>query len=255
MAKAEHKVIKSENKGLNSLILNLMAYAVTAIGIILTHGGPSKIEYINYLSWISYPIFAFLIAVGFDETSSKFRYFLRLLLFAALSEIPYDYLKTGSIFSIDGQNGMFTLCLGYLVLWVIWYIDKKTKNIVLCGVVMYGLGLGLYWVSRYFDFECYSFGIMFIVMFYLSRHCKYPRLLQIGFIAFLVLVVSSENSLTFIIGDIQYSMPFRAYSLVSVILVWLYNEKQGPNKLWLTISQYCFYPVILGVACILEYLV
>ena len=52
---------------------------------------------------IAFPVFAFLIAEGFAHTRSRTRYFLNLLGFALLSEIPW-YLLNG----YDGtHNVMF----------------------------------------------------------------------------------------------------------------------------------------------------
>lgn len=61
---------------------------------------------------IAFPVFAFLIAEGFANTRSRTRYFLTLLGFAIVSEIPWFLLN-----GIDGtHNVMFTLFLGVAAL-------------------------------------------------------------------------------------------------------------------------------------------
>ena len=61
---------------------------------------------------IAFPVFAFLVAEGFAHTRNRMRYFLSLLLFAVISEVPW-YLLNGA----DGtHNVMFTLALGVAAL-------------------------------------------------------------------------------------------------------------------------------------------
>lgn len=70
---------------------------------------------------LAVPVFAFLLYEGFRHTSDFRKYLLRVLAFAALSEIPYDFAMGGTLFDPSRQNGMFTL--------------------VVCLVMLYGLGL------------------------------------------------------------------------------------------------------------------
>lgn len=63
------------------------------------------------------PIFAFLLAEGMEHTQNFGRYFLRVLALAAVSEIPYDLVVEGSVFSLSAQNPAFGLALGLIVLY------------------------------------------------------------------------------------------------------------------------------------------
>ena len=61
---------------------------------------------------IAFPVFAFLIAEGFRHTRNRRKYFLQLLFFAVISEVPW-YLLNGA----DGtHNVMFTLALSVVAL-------------------------------------------------------------------------------------------------------------------------------------------
>ena len=81
---------------------------------------------------IAFPVFAFLVSEGFAHTRNRMRYFLSLLLFAAISEVPW-YLLNGA----DGtHNVMFTLALGVAALAV---FDEWRGVLII--VVFYLLGM------------------------------------------------------------------------------------------------------------------
>lgn len=66
---------------------------------------------------LAFPLFAFLIAEGFCRTRSFQRYLLRLLLCAALSEVPFNLLRSGGPVDPAHQNVLWTFCIALAVLW------------------------------------------------------------------------------------------------------------------------------------------
>ena len=63
------------------------------------------------------PVFAFLLVEGFQHTSSFKRYLLTMLGFAVVSEIPYDLAMSGSLWSLNSQNSLFTLSICLIMLY------------------------------------------------------------------------------------------------------------------------------------------
>lgn len=76
---------------------------------------------------LAFPIFIFLLLEGFQYTHNRFLYIGRLLLFAIISEIPFDLavnlstnsILKGHVLEFTSQNVFFTLAIGMIVLTVL----------------------------------------------------------------------------------------------------------------------------------------
>ena len=72
------------------------------------------------------PIFAFLLVEGFIHTSNYGRYLGAVLLCGIVSEIPYDLAMSGQLFTMDGQNVMFTYGICLVMLYGLNRMRQKT---------------------------------------------------------------------------------------------------------------------------------
>jgi heme/copper-type cytochrome/quinol oxidase subunit 4 len=89
------------------------------------------------------PIFAFLLVEGFLKTSSYHKYLLSMVLFALISEIPYDLAMSQKFFDWSSQNALITMSLCLLMLYFLQMIKGKRGAfsivaqiaIVVCAVV------------------------------------------------------------------------------------------------------------------------
>ncbi|MBQ6263615.1 MAG: TraX protein [Clostridia bacterium] len=115
---------------------------------------------------IAFPIYVFLLVEGFHHTHNRKAYGTRLLVFALISEIPWDLEHSGSFFFWK-QNVFFTLFLGYLGLCLIERLkkeDNRFKNTLLL--------LTVFLISVFLRADYGFAGFGFILLFGLFRN--YP---------------------------------------------------------------------------------
>lgn len=172
---------------------------------------------------LSVPVFAFLLAEGFQRTSNFRRYLLTVLAFAVVSEVPYDLAMYGQIWSFEGQNAMLTCAICLLMLYGLREFDGK-KGAVPWLMRLVILLAALLWNGL---LRC-AFGtvtILLVAIYYLLRDRKRERVL-LGCVA----------------SAFYITAPLTGFAL------WNYNGERGAvrNKYLF----YAFYPVhllVLGV--------
>ncbi len=184
---------------------------------------------------LSFPLFAWLIANGAYHTKNIKAYLLRLLIFAGLSQIPF-YLAFSLINPIDvGSNIFVTLFLGLLAIYAIQKISNKflwAMAVIICAITALILGS---------DYG--AAGVFSIVGFYLFfKRMKtliiYQALIYLLFFTIPALIQYSETGYMSVIGL------FQPAGLVSLLFIWMYNQKEGTKAKFLF---YAFYPLHLLV--------
>lgn len=110
---------------------------------------------------LAFPIFAFLVVEGFVHTRDRLKYGRNLLLFAFISELPWNLIHAGT-WHYPGQNVFFTLFLGYIGLCCLSYWNEES--------VKKGIGLLLLLAVSFKLHADYGYrGFAFILMLYALR--------------------------------------------------------------------------------------
>lgn len=112
---------------------------------------------------IAFPIFCFLLTEGFRHTRSKQRYALNLLLFAILSELPYNLFNTGSL-QYANQNVFFTLLLGFLG---IWMLSRFREMPLRSALAVIGLGVCANLLKADYGWDGY---LLILLLYALCEH-------------------------------------------------------------------------------------
>ena len=170
---------------------------------------------------LAFPIFAFLIVEGFRKSHNLFKYVLRLLILAILSEIPYDLMVFNEIFTIrcfEVQNVIFTYIVGLFMLIVIKYVNSFSLILSVFPALIAGL-------STYFLRADYAIeGIILIYVFYMLRN-------DINLMCLTLIVITFFMSLENYYGA----------AILSVAFIYLYDGNK--SELDFRKVRYLFYPL------------
>ena len=187
----------------------------------------------HYFGRIAFPIFAFQISEGYDKTKNLKNYFLRLGIFAILSEVPFAlYFETWSL------NIFFTLFLGLLAI----LIYDKSKN----KVLGFSTFIIISSIAQFIDTDYGAYGVCIIFLFFIFKNHK--LLMNLSFISatfvrYSILLIDSNFYFPYFIASIATSL--------SLIFINLYNGNQGKKVKY---ALYVFYPVHLLILCLIKYL-
>ncbi len=122
---------------------------------------------------IAFPIYCFLLVEGFEHTRDRMKYAARLLLFAAVSELPFDLLFKGSILEFSYQNVFFTLFFGVVVMMGIQAIGERFygKPVVSAVLTWIVIAAGMA-AAQFANTDYAAIGVFCIVVIYLCRKKK-----------------------------------------------------------------------------------
>lgn len=190
---------------------------------------------------LAFPIFAFQLAEGFLRTSDRRRYAGRLLVFALLSEIPFNYLVVAGPVYPFHQNVMFTLLLGLLAIGSIETLrQERTWRALLRCLVQVLLCLLLATVL-FVDYG--ATGVLTVLVFYLFRGFPFAWVGQLaGMVLLHIVTFRGEVLLLSVLGH-TLSFPTQGFAVLALLPIWLYNGKKGSGGAYLQWGAYLFYPL------------
>ena len=77
---------------------------------------------------MGFPLFVFLLVEGSHYTQNKLRYLRNMVIFALISEVPFDLaLVSGSFWDFSHQNVFFTLLFGLCFIFLADYVKEKEE--------------------------------------------------------------------------------------------------------------------------------
>lgn len=120
---------------------------------------------LQLLGGMAVPLFAFLLVEGFRHTSDYRRYLLSVVLFAALSEIPYDLAMYQKVWEPAGQNALCSMAVSLLMLYFLRMTESAGRAAGILAKLLIVTG-GVVWVSLFR--AQYGLGIVLLTaVFYL----------------------------------------------------------------------------------------
>lgn len=242
-------------KKYNGLTANTLKL-IAMITMLIDHAGASLIwqmvtkkdevyilyRTMRYIGRLAFPIYCFFIVEGLIHTRNVKKYLIRLLIFAFVSEVPFDYALLGK-FTMTYQNVFFTLALGLVCIWGFQFIEEKLPEYlwqkwkiksgeklpvsfwqILCKVVVL---MVTYQAAEWMHTDYGGFGVAIIAVLYLLRknHATQCMAGAVGFY-------------------------WEVTAPLSFVLLYFYNGEKGKpvNKFLF----YGFYPIHLAVLAVVR---
>ena len=156
-----------EKTGIDSFILHILAMVFMLCDHLWATLLPGQ-EWLTCIGRLAFPIFAFMIAEGYAYTSNVKKYRGRLLIFALLSEIPFNLIMGSSLIYPFHQNVLWTFLLGLLSLQIIEKA-RKTERKWLLALTVVLVVLGDYVLGTLTMVDYNAAGVLTVLLFYFFR--------------------------------------------------------------------------------------
>jgi hypothetical protein len=195
---------------------------------------------------LSFPLFAWLIANGAHHTHNIKKYLKRLFLLALISQVPFTIANQNIGAPLLYLNVVFTLFLGLLA---IYYIKKTSSYLAWLSIA----GICAL-IADIINSDYGAAGVLSVVAFYIFFTHKtvltIAQMTILCIIPYIVLLCEKKyhTDLSFFYMD----SIFESIGLLSLSLIFLYNNKEGPQQKYLF---YIFYPIQYICIALMQYIV
>lgn len=228
---------------MTSFVLKIIAM----VSMFIDHLGDGIFKHftvMNLIGRIAFPIFAFQISEGYAHTKNLKKYFLRLFLFAIISQIPFSLFLSTYTDSFY-LNIFCTLFVGLLAIFIYDKIlkvnfaisknEKVDKYFKMTFGIIVAIILATFAQICHFDYG--FFGVTIIFLFYLFKNNKLAMV-----ISFITSCIIKFGISIILYGyNIAYVL-LCIFTILPIVFILLYNGKQGKKVKYLL---YLFYPVHL----------
>ena len=212
-------------------------------------------EWLTCVGRIAFPIFAFMAVEGYFHTHNLKKYLLRMLVFAVISEVPFDLMYGGTWFYPVHQNVIWTLMMGLAGIHLMETVRKKKSTFVyiLVSAIVVILG-GLLGTLSMVDY--YGIGVLTVFIFYFFRGRKWWCLLG-QMLALYWVNVELLGGLMYPIRlfGMEFELCQQGLALLALLPIWLYRGRQGYHSKPFQYFCYAFYPMhMLVIVLVLNFI-
>lgn len=211
-------------------------------------------QWMTQVGRLAFPIFAFQIAEGYTHTSSKKRYMLHMLVFALISEIPFNLMMGGELLGPFHQNVMFTFLLALAFLRLIDRVRALRIHVVFRLALIGGICALSVAVGTLTFVDYYGFGVLTVLIFYIAKLMPKRYLEMAVQVAGLWAINWVFMGGRVLILPNGFEFPQQALALLSLLFIWAYNGKKSlsgkADKVFQYVS-YAFYPAHILILSLL----
>lgn len=201
---------------------------IAIITMTVDHIGAVLYPDCTFLRWIgrlSFPLFAYLLILGIRNTSNIKKYFIRLFIFALISQIPF-FLAIGTG-PFDHLNIFFTLSSGLVFV----YYFRKGSMIAFFPII----------ISSLFPFDYGIYGIATIGCMYFLVKNKNFGIILLFFLNIFFLIQSQSQFLSL------FSLPLILVHNRGSLMGKAKLEKNLNISFWRKYFFYIYYPLHLSI--------
>ena len=195
-----------------------------------------KFSYFNYIGRLAFPIFAFQISEGYLHTKNIKKYYIRLIIFALISQVPYMLFLSYFTSNLT-LNVFFTLLFGLTAILIYDKLNNKFLGII--------LAICLAIVSQVIKCEYGFFGVSIIFLFYIFKNNRIFMNISYILAVFIYYLPRLIKTNFYYPNLILYTC-----TTSSILLINLYNGKKGKDTKYLL---YLFYPLHLSILFVVHY--
>lgn len=228
---------------MTSFVLKIIAM----VTMVIDHIGNA---YIKHLSWMNligrfaFPIFAFQISEGYLHTKNLKKYFLRLFLFALISQVPFMLFASTYTEGLT-LNIFFTLFVGLIAIYIhdkichsnFNFVKNENANCVIKQIIGILIAVMFGVLAQICHFDYGFFGIAIIFLFYLFKNNKLAMV-----ISYITACIIKYGIQIILYGFNIWYVLLGIFTILPIIFICLYNGKQGRKVKYLL---YFFYPIHL----------
>lgn len=210
-------------------------------------------DWMTCIGRIAFPMFAFMIAEGCYYTKDIKKYTKRLLLFAIISEIPFNFMMGSSIIYPFHQNVLWTFLIAVFVIQIIEKAKNSGKKVLIVLAIVVGGIIGyLLGVILMTDYN--GCGVLTVLLFYLFRdRGKWYNII--------ITIIGLLYINCFMIGGFEYNIGLfgktifinqQAFAVLALMPIFLYHGKQGNYNKIIKNIYYWFYPAHIALLVIIH---
>ena len=243
--------------GITSMWLHIMAMAFMLCDHLWGTVVPGN-DWLTMIGRLAFPIFAFMIVEGYTHTRSLKRYVLRLLLFAVITELPFNLAMHGNWIYPFHQNVLWTVLIAIGLI----YLNELTGKIkikwlrIALGIIVAGNTLLFGWLIGTLSFVDYhGEGVLMVLVFYFFRKRKWWCYVgQLVCMWFINMEMLGGRELDVEVFGKVFFIAQQGIAVFSLIPIWLYRGRQGYHAKWFKYFCYAFYPAHLLILAIIKML-
>lgn len=203
-------------------------------------------DWMTCLGRLAFPIFAFMISEGYFHTHDFKAYLKRLLIFALISEIPFDLMYGASVFYPYHQNVLWNFIIALLGIRTIEKAKESGKKWlhILAAVLVTSLCALIAQLSMV---DLYGQGNLIIFTFYFFHGKKWWNYVGIFLVMYYLNVEIGGLCYIIDIFGHKFEVVRQSFAMFSLIPIWLYRGRRGHSSKAFQYFCYAFYPLHIAV--------